>query len=180
MSLVSRRLSHEPSLLYPDIFVSDNGPQFAFDAFARFMSSCNITHRTSSPKHPQSNGEAERAVQTAKRLIPVLYMWLRLCLFVVRVVARVALCRLCGCFCVSFLYMLLSRGTCCCAVFDSCVHVAAPSSVPVGTHLLVLSPLYAFTTIIYSVVSSCLSVSCPSFVVSVSCLIIIMSSPVAF
>ena len=70
MLLVSRRLRHEPSLLYPDIFISDNGPQFAFDAFAQFMSSCNITHRTSSPKHPQSNGEAERAVETAKRLIP--------------------------------------------------------------------------------------------------------------
>ena len=96
----------------------------------------------------------------------LLYMWLRLCLFVVHAVARVALCRTCGCFCVSLLYMLLSRGTCCCAVFDSCVHAAAPSSVPVGTNLLVLSPLYAFT-IIYSVVSSCLSVSRQSFMVSV-------------
>ena len=91
---------------------------------------------------------------------------------VVHVAALVSLCctcgfcRTCGCFCVSLLYMLLSRGTCCCAVFDSCVHAAAPSSVPVGIHLLVLSPLYAFT-IIYSVVSSCLSVSRQSFVVSV-------------
>ena len=85
----------------------------------------------------------------------MLYMWLRLCLFVVHAVARVALCRTCGCFCVSLLYMLLSRGTCCCAVFDSCVHAAAPSSVPGGTHLLVLSPLYAFN-LIYSVVLSCL------------------------
>ena len=54
---------------YPEILVSDNGPQFSADSFANFLSSCDTEHRTSSPLYPQSNGEAERAVKTAKQLI---------------------------------------------------------------------------------------------------------------
>ena len=53
----------------PRTVVSDNGPQFACNAFHSFAAAQGFTHRTSSPGYAQSNGEAERAVQTAKRLI---------------------------------------------------------------------------------------------------------------
>ena len=53
----------------PCTVVSDNGPQFVCTAFRSFAATQGFTHRTSSPGYAQSNGEAERAVQTAKRLI---------------------------------------------------------------------------------------------------------------
>ena len=52
----------------PDV-VTDNGTQFSSQDFAQFASSYGFTHVTSSPKHPQANGEAERAVQTIKQLL---------------------------------------------------------------------------------------------------------------
>lgn len=50
----------------PETLVSDNGPQFVSEEFAQFLSSNNITHIQTAPKHPSSNGLAERTVQTIK------------------------------------------------------------------------------------------------------------------
>ena len=52
----------------PDTLVTDNGPQFAAAEFATFASSWSFNHITSSPRYPQSNGKAENAVKTIKRL----------------------------------------------------------------------------------------------------------------
>ncbi|XP_038063010.1 uncharacterized protein K02A2.6-like [Patiria miniata] len=52
----------------PEVVVTDNGPQFLgeFDQFAREY---NFQHITSSPYYPQANGQAEKAVHIAKRLL---------------------------------------------------------------------------------------------------------------
>ena len=51
----------------PEIIVSDNGPAFSGAEFKTFMDNNGITHLTTAPYHPSSNGLAERAVQTVKR-----------------------------------------------------------------------------------------------------------------
>ena len=53
----------------PDSVTTDNGPQYASKEFNQFAKSYNFTHQTSSPYHPQGNGEAERAVRTVKSLL---------------------------------------------------------------------------------------------------------------
>ena len=53
----------------PEVLMSDNGPQFSGQVFAGFAASYGFRHVTSSPRFPQSNGEAERAVQTVKNLL---------------------------------------------------------------------------------------------------------------
>lgn len=52
----------------PDVIVTDNGSQFPAAQFAVFAKSWMFQHITSSPHHPQSNGKAENAVKTMKRL----------------------------------------------------------------------------------------------------------------
>lgn len=53
----------------PEVLMSDNGPQFSGQTFSDFAEAYGFKHITSSPRFPQSNGEAERAVQTVKNLL---------------------------------------------------------------------------------------------------------------
>ena len=53
----------------PDVLVTNNGPQFASADFVSFAKRWGFQHVTSSPHYPQSNGRAENAVKTVKRLL---------------------------------------------------------------------------------------------------------------
>ena len=52
----------------PEVMISDNGPQFGCREFGDFARQYGFQHITSSPRYPKSNGEAERAVGTVKRM----------------------------------------------------------------------------------------------------------------
>ena len=53
----------------PSSILTDNGPQFSAECFAQFAQSYGFTHTTSSPRFPQANGGAERAVRILKKIL---------------------------------------------------------------------------------------------------------------
>ena len=53
----------------PEVVVSDNGPQYSAELYAKFARDYGFQHVKSSPHYPQGNGEAERAVKTIKGLL---------------------------------------------------------------------------------------------------------------
>ncbi|XP_056109383.1 uncharacterized protein K02A2.6-like [Rhinichthys klamathensis goyatoka] len=53
----------------PDVVISDNGPQYASREFKCFADNWEFEHKTSSPRYAQSNGQAERMIQTIKRML---------------------------------------------------------------------------------------------------------------
>ena len=52
-----------------DLLWSDGGPQFTSHHFADFLQTWGVTHVTSSPHYPQSNGKAEATVKSMKKII---------------------------------------------------------------------------------------------------------------
>ena len=78
ISKLDNETSHEVVLRLKSVFArhgipqevfSDNGPQYSSMEFSDFAKEYKFVHTTSSPKFPQSNGEAERAVRTIKTLL---------------------------------------------------------------------------------------------------------------
>ena len=53
----------------PHIIRSDSSPCYNSKEFQQFLQRYNITHQTSSPNHPRSNGFIERMVGVAKKLL---------------------------------------------------------------------------------------------------------------
>ncbi len=53
----------------PDVIWSDEGPQFTSAKLAAFLKDWGVSHKTSSPRYPQSNDKAEATVKSMKKLI---------------------------------------------------------------------------------------------------------------
>ena len=72
-NIISRLKAQFARYGIPDTLVTDNGPQYSSHSFKEFATKFQFTHATSSPHYPQSNGKAERAVQTVKSILKKAY-----------------------------------------------------------------------------------------------------------
>jgi transposase InsO family protein len=62
-------LNHFVDFGIPKVLRSDNGPQYSCNEFRKCMDWLQIEHITSSPGYPQSSGQAEAMVKSAKNLL---------------------------------------------------------------------------------------------------------------
>ncbi|KAG1714026.1 hypothetical protein GQR58_001873 [Nymphon striatum] len=53
----------------PKIVMSDNGPCYNSSLFKKFAGEWGFVHKTSSPRHSQSNGQVENGIKTFKKLL---------------------------------------------------------------------------------------------------------------
>ena len=53
----------------PESLTSDNGPQYTANMYKTFTNQYGFTYLTSSPRYPQGNDAAERAVRTVKNFL---------------------------------------------------------------------------------------------------------------
>ena len=53
---------------WPENLISDNGPYYTAEAFTNMMKEYDVSHNTSFPHYPQSNGLAEKYVQIVRNL----------------------------------------------------------------------------------------------------------------
>ncbi|XP_038075960.1 uncharacterized protein K02A2.6-like [Patiria miniata] len=72
--LTAHSVIHELKIIFarsgtPDLLITDNASQFVCEDFRTFQNMWEFRHVTSSPRYPQSNGQAERCIQTVKTLM---------------------------------------------------------------------------------------------------------------
>jgi transposase InsO family protein len=68
-TVVQKLKSHFARFGIPDMVISDSGSQFTSREFKNFATAWGFNHTMSSPHFHSSNGLAEKAVQTAKKLL---------------------------------------------------------------------------------------------------------------
>lgn len=68
-TVIKKLKAHFARYGIPSTVISDNGPQFSSESFAKFARDWDFDHNTSSPYYPKANGKAESAVKTAKTLL---------------------------------------------------------------------------------------------------------------
>ena len=68
-SIIRKLKSHFARYGIPSTVISDNGPQYVSEDFAKFSKRWQFDHITISPRHSQANGKVEAAVKAAKRLL---------------------------------------------------------------------------------------------------------------
>ena len=68
-SVITQMKRHFATHGIPVTLYTDNGQQYVSEKFKAFTNEWEFNHKTSSPYYPQSNGLAERTVQSAKSLL---------------------------------------------------------------------------------------------------------------